>query len=76
MLLILSDDVAAEKGEGVQRCTQKKENWQDDEMNIYKTESTSPTAQKFPKLGGSNKGMWKSMQQKFQTLMIYISPKF
>ena len=51
----------------------KKVNWRIDE---YKSESTSPTAQNILKLGRSNKGIWRSMQQKFQTLMIYISPKF
>ena len=34
--------------------TQKKENWRIDE---YKSEFTTPTAQKILKLGGSNKGI-------------------
>ena len=56
---------------------QKKWNWQNMmRIDEYKSESTSPTAQKILKLGGSNKGIWQSMQEKFQTLMIYISPKF
>ena len=42
----------------------------------YKSEFTSPASQKILKLGGSNKGIWQSMRQKFQMLMIYISPKF
>ena len=54
--------------------TQKNVNWKSNEY--IKQSPTSPTAQKILKLGGSNKGIWKSMQQKFQTLMMYISPKF
>ena len=61
MLLILSDDVAAEKGGDRWRSSKmrytahkKKENWRIDE---YKSEFTSPASQKILKLGGSNKGI-------------------
>ena len=57
----MSPPKKAEKGEGVQRWdtphTQK--------TNLYKSEFTSPTAQKILKVGGSNKGIWQSMQQNF-----------